>query len=174
MAQGIKNLSVNAGDTGSISDPRRSHMTWNNEAWVSPLLSLCSRALELQYICIFSFYARFFFFSSHAGSSCAPEPWSCNDWSLCALQSVFTARESASTWRPSMAGKKKKECIETEDTNIFQYCVADRSLIDYSVVVLGNHFKIKFQASEFYELCWEMLLLRRKYCSPFLFSRKVS
>ena len=52
-----------------------------------------------------------------------------------------------------MAGKKKKECIETEETNIFQYCVADRSLIDYSVVVLGNHFKIKFQASEFYELC---------------------
>lgn len=48
---------------------------------------------------------------------------------------------------------KKKECVETEDTNIFQYRVEDRSLIDYSVVVLGNHFKIKFQASEFYELC---------------------
>ena len=61
-----------------------------------------------------------------------------------------TARESTDTRRPSPA-KKKKQCVETEDKNIFQYCVEDRSSIDYSVVVLGNHFKMKFQASEFYD-----------------------
>ena len=69
-------------------------------------------------------------------------------YSQCSLPENLLAHED-----PAWLEKKKKECIETEDTNIFQYCVADRSLIDYSVVVLGNHFKIKFQASEFYELC---------------------
>ena len=40
----IKNLPVNEGDTGSIPDPGRSHMLWNNQAHVLQPLSLCSRA----------------------------------------------------------------------------------------------------------------------------------
>ena len=44
----VKNLPTNAGDTGSISDLGRSHMLQSNYARVPQLLSLCSRAWELQ------------------------------------------------------------------------------------------------------------------------------
>ena len=44
----VKNLSTNAGDTGSISDPGRSHMLQSNYAHALQLLSLCSRAWEPQ------------------------------------------------------------------------------------------------------------------------------
>ena len=40
----VKNLPTNAGDTGSISDPGRSHMLQSNYARAPQLLSLCSRA----------------------------------------------------------------------------------------------------------------------------------
>ena len=43
-----KNLPPNAGDMGSILDFGRSHMPWSNEARVPQLLSLRSRAWELQ------------------------------------------------------------------------------------------------------------------------------
>ena len=39
----VKNLPANAGDTGSILDPGRSHRPWSNEAHVPLLSSLCSR-----------------------------------------------------------------------------------------------------------------------------------
>ena len=40
----VKNPPANGGDTGSISDPGRSHMPWSNYACAPQLLSLCSRA----------------------------------------------------------------------------------------------------------------------------------
>ena len=43
-----KNLPANAGDTGSIPGPGRSHMPWSNEARAPQLLSLRSRAREPQ------------------------------------------------------------------------------------------------------------------------------
>ena len=39
-----ESLSANAGDTGSIPDPGRSHMLQNNQARAPQLLSLCSGA----------------------------------------------------------------------------------------------------------------------------------
>ena len=39
----VKNLPGNAEDTGSVSDLRRSHMPWGNEAHLPQLLSLWSR-----------------------------------------------------------------------------------------------------------------------------------
>ena len=44
----VKNLPANAGDTGSIPGPGRSHMPWSNEARAPQLLSLCSRVHEPQ------------------------------------------------------------------------------------------------------------------------------
>ena len=44
----VKNLPANAGDTGSIPGPGRSHVPWSNEAHAPQLLSLCSRAREPQ------------------------------------------------------------------------------------------------------------------------------
>ena len=44
----LKRLPVHAGDMGSVPDLGRSHMLWGNEACVPQLLSLCSRASELQ------------------------------------------------------------------------------------------------------------------------------
>ena len=44
----VKNPPANAGDTGLIPSPGRSHMPWGNKTWVPELLSLCSRASELQ------------------------------------------------------------------------------------------------------------------------------
>ena len=44
----VKNPSANAGDTGLIPDPRRSHMPGSNEAHMPQLLRLCSRAREPQ------------------------------------------------------------------------------------------------------------------------------
>ena len=44
----VKNLPANAGDTGSIPSPGRSHILWNNWAHAPQLLSLRSRAYEPQ------------------------------------------------------------------------------------------------------------------------------
>ena len=44
----VKNPPANAGDTGSIPGPGRSHMPWSKEARVPQLLSLRSRAHEPQ------------------------------------------------------------------------------------------------------------------------------
>ena len=44
----VKNPPANAGDTGSIPGPGRSHMPQSNKAHVPQLLSLCSRAREPQ------------------------------------------------------------------------------------------------------------------------------
>ena len=44
----VKNPADNAGDTGSISGPGRSHVPWSNQASVPQLLSLCPRAHVLQ------------------------------------------------------------------------------------------------------------------------------
>ena len=44
----VKNPPANAGDAGSSPGPGRSHMPWSNEARAPQLLSLCSRARELQ------------------------------------------------------------------------------------------------------------------------------
>ena len=44
----VENPPANAGDTGSIPDLERSHMWWSNYVRVPQLLSLCSRAGELQ------------------------------------------------------------------------------------------------------------------------------
>jgi len=38
----IKNPPASAGDTGSIPDPGRCHMPWNNRAQTPQLLSLCT------------------------------------------------------------------------------------------------------------------------------------
>ena len=43
-----KNLPANAGDTGSIPGPGKSHMPWSREAHAPQLLSLRSRACEPQ------------------------------------------------------------------------------------------------------------------------------
>ena len=45
----VKNVPANAGDTGSILDPGRSHRPWSNKAHVPLLPSLCSRTQELNY-----------------------------------------------------------------------------------------------------------------------------
>ena len=42
----VQNLPANAGDTGSIPGPGRSHMPWSKQACVPQLLSQCSRAQE--------------------------------------------------------------------------------------------------------------------------------
>ena len=42
----VKNLPANAGDTGSISDPGRSHLPRSNLAYELQVLSLCSRFRE--------------------------------------------------------------------------------------------------------------------------------
>ena len=42
----VKNLPANAGDTGSIPGPERSHMLCNNQDHATQLLSLCFRARE--------------------------------------------------------------------------------------------------------------------------------
>ena len=44
----VKNPPANAGDTGSSSDPGRSHMPRSNSACAPQLLSLCSRARKPQ------------------------------------------------------------------------------------------------------------------------------
>ena len=44
----VKNPSSNAGDMGSIPDPRRSHMPQSNKACAPRLLSLCSRTWKLR------------------------------------------------------------------------------------------------------------------------------
>ena len=44
----VKNPPANAGDTGSIPVPGRSHVPWSNQARVPQLLSLHSRACEPQ------------------------------------------------------------------------------------------------------------------------------
>ena len=44
----VKNPPANAGDTGPTPSLGRSHMPWNNSAWVPQLLSLYSRAWERQ------------------------------------------------------------------------------------------------------------------------------
>ena len=44
----VKNPPASAEDTGSIPDPGRSHIPWSNKARVPQLLSLCSRARQLQ------------------------------------------------------------------------------------------------------------------------------
>ena len=44
----VKNPPANAGDTGSIPDPGRSHVPWRNQARMPQLLRLCSRARSLQ------------------------------------------------------------------------------------------------------------------------------
>ena len=44
----LKNPPANAGDTGSIPGPGRSHMPWNNQAHAPQLLSLHSTARKPQ------------------------------------------------------------------------------------------------------------------------------
>ena len=44
----VKNLPANARDTGLIPDLGKFHMLWATKARASVLLSLCSRAQELQ------------------------------------------------------------------------------------------------------------------------------
>ena len=44
----VKNLPANAGNMGSVPHRARSHMPQSDEAGTSQLLSLCSRAWELQ------------------------------------------------------------------------------------------------------------------------------
>ena len=44
----VKNLPANAGDLGLIPDPGRSHIPRSNQACVPQLVSLCSKAWELQ------------------------------------------------------------------------------------------------------------------------------
>ena len=44
----VKNMPANAGDTGLIPSLGRLHMSWSNWACVPQLLSLHSRALEMQ------------------------------------------------------------------------------------------------------------------------------
>ena len=44
----VKNLPAKAGNVGSIPGLGRSHMPWSNKVHVPQLLSLCSRARELQ------------------------------------------------------------------------------------------------------------------------------
>ena len=58
----VKNPSDDAGDTGSIPDPGRSHLPCSNEACAPQLLSLCSRTLELQLL------------SPHATATASPRP----------------------------------------------------------------------------------------------------
>ena len=42
----VKNLPANAGDTGSIPGPGRSHMPRSNKASVPQILNLCAAATE--------------------------------------------------------------------------------------------------------------------------------
>ena len=44
----VKNLPANAGDTGLVADPGRSHMLQNHQTHARQLLSLCSRVQEPQ------------------------------------------------------------------------------------------------------------------------------
>ena len=56
----VKNLPVDAGDTGLIRDLGRSHMPRSNKACTKQLLSLCSKAWELQLLspCTITMEAR--------------------------------------------------------------------------------------------------------------------
>ena len=51
----VKNSPANAGDTGSIPDPRRSHRSQSNKAHEQQLLSLCSIA-EIRSYCSRTLY----------------------------------------------------------------------------------------------------------------------
>ena len=44
----VKSPSASAGDTGRIPGAGRSHVPWSHQARVAQLLSVCSRAQELQ------------------------------------------------------------------------------------------------------------------------------
>ena len=46
----VKNPPANAGDTGLVPGPGRSHIVQSNEAHEPQLLSLCSRAWGLQFL----------------------------------------------------------------------------------------------------------------------------
>ena len=50
----VENPPANARDTDSIPDPGRSHMPRSNQARAPQLLSLCSRAWELQLLKLMS------------------------------------------------------------------------------------------------------------------------
>ena len=45
---GVSSLPARAGDTGLVPGPGKSHMLWGKKAHAPQLLSLCSRAWELQ------------------------------------------------------------------------------------------------------------------------------
>ena len=76
----VKNPPANAGDTGLIPDPRRSHMPGSNKAHVPQLLRLCSRAREPQLL-----------------SSCAVTTEACAPQSLCSATGEAIAMRSLST-----------------------------------------------------------------------------
>ena len=71
----VKNPPANAGDTGSIPGPRRSHMLWSNKARVPQLLSLCSRACEPQLLSLHATSAEACAHRAHALQQEKPLQW---------------------------------------------------------------------------------------------------
>ena len=71
----VKNPPANAGDTGLILGLGRFHMTQNNSACAPQLLSLCSRAQDLQLLKLVSPRARLRNLRSH----CNEKPSHCHE-----------------------------------------------------------------------------------------------
>ena len=69
----VKNLPANAGDTGSIPGPERSHMLCNNQDHAPQLLSLCFRARESKLLSP----------RTATTEACALEPVLCSERSHC-------------------------------------------------------------------------------------------
>ena len=95
----VKNLFANAVDMGSILSLGRSHLPWSNKARLPQLLSLCSRARELQLL-----------------SPCTPEPvlWSTKrplQWEAHALQWRAAPTPAPSREVPTCSNKKTETSL---------------------------------------------------------------
>ena len=86
----VKNLLANAGDTGSIPDPGRSYMTQSNKVCVPQLLSLHSRARELQL------------------ATCH------NYWSMCPLEPVLCGERGHHHENPPTTTKEHPPSLQLE------------------------------------------------------------
>ena len=89
----VKNSPASTGDSASIPDLERSYMSWSNYAHAPQLLSLCSRARELQLL------------SPHTTAPGARTPES-----LCSTRETTTLRSPCTTTReqPPLATAREK------------------------------------------------------------------
>ena len=110
----VKSPPANARDMGSIPCSRRFHMPWGNKATEPQLMSLCSRAWELQTTVAWALYRAVF---SNKRNHCNEEPVHHN-WRVALLSAT---RESPHTAMKTKCSQKliilKKRCLLIWQTN---------------------------------------------------------